>query len=187
MGGESSCNRRDDSNGRQCRRFFLPLVSSLKDDRNRSPHNRHWVFHHLLGRPSPRGESPRRVYLLPFPLRQMSSKALILFMYLVAVYLVIHRWYKNGGQGMPYPTTITAPSYLYGALALTSDFTGGLTTVLAVGLTFGLYQRIKSNAGVPFVASNVPPVGPKGPAGPKGSGNATGATNKPPVGPKGPR
>lgn len=45
---------------------------------------------------------------------------------------------------MPYPTTITAPTYLYGVLGLTADFTGGLSTVLAAGLTLGLFYRTHS-------------------------------------------
>jgi hypothetical protein len=107
-------------------------------------------------------------------------------MYLVAIYLVVSHWYKNGGRGMPYPTTISAPSYLYGTLALVGDATGGLTTVLAVGLTFGLYQSLKNKGAASLGGISIAngPVGPKGPAGP---GHPTsGASNIPPVGPVGP-
>jgi hypothetical protein len=42
---------------------------------------------------------------------------------------------------MPYPTTITAPSYLYAVLGIASGVVGDLATVLAVGLTLGLFYR----------------------------------------------
>lgn len=71
----------------------------------------------------------------------MSNKALILSMYFVALFIIVKNYYNKGGSGMPYPTTITAPSYLYAVLGLTADFTGGLSTVLAVGLTLGLFYR----------------------------------------------
>ena len=71
----------------------------------------------------------------------MSSKAFILSMYLVALFLVLKNYYNQGNSGMPYPSAITAPSYLYGVLALTADFTEGLSGVLAAGLTLGLFYR----------------------------------------------
>lgn len=71
----------------------------------------------------------------------MSNKAFILSMYLVALFIVLKNYYAQGNSGMPYPTTITAPSYLYGVLALTADFTEGLSGVLAAGLTLGLFYR----------------------------------------------
>jgi hypothetical protein len=71
----------------------------------------------------------------------MSNKAFILSMYLVALFIILKNYYNKGNSGMPYPTTITAPSYLYGVLALTSDFTEGLSGVLAAGLTLALFYR----------------------------------------------
>lgn len=71
----------------------------------------------------------------------MSNKALILAMYFVALFIVLKNYYNKGNHGMPYPTTITAPSYLYAVLGLTADFTQGLSTVLAAGLTLGLFYR----------------------------------------------
>lgn len=68
---------------------------------------------------------------------------------------------------MPYPTTITAPSYLYAVLGLTSDFTGGLSTVLAAGLTLGLFYRTHSG-------NNPLPVK----TAPGSKGNKTGAKNQ---------
>jgi hypothetical protein len=63
-------------------------------------------------------------------------------MYLVAVYIILRHWYNQpGNSGMPYPTTITAPSYLYAVLGIASGVVGDLATVLAVGLTVGLYWR----------------------------------------------
>lgn len=69
----------------------------------------------------------------------MNRKAFILSLYFVALFIVIRAWYKNGGKGIPDPGTIAGPSYLYGVLALTSDFLQDLPTVLAAGLTVGLY------------------------------------------------
>lgn len=71
----------------------------------------------------------------------MSNKAFILSMYLVALFIVLKNYYAQGNSGMPYPTTVTAPSYLYAVLALTADFTEGLSGVLAAGLTLGLFWR----------------------------------------------
>lgn len=79
----------------------------------------------------------------------MSRKAFILSMYAVALYIVLSRWYKAGNSGMPDPSVVTGPSYLYGVLALTSDFLEGLPVVLAAGLTAGLYWRASEQAKVP--------------------------------------
>lgn len=79
----------------------------------------------------------------------MSRKAFILAMYAVALYIVLTRWYKAGNSGMPNPSVVTGPSYLYGILALTSDFLEGLPVVLAAGLTAGLYWRVSEQAKVP--------------------------------------
>jgi len=68
----------------------------------------------------------------------VSNKAFILALYFVALFIIVRNYYKTG-SGMPYPTYVTAPSYLYAVLGLTSDFTGGLSTVLAAGLTLGLF------------------------------------------------
>jgi hypothetical protein len=70
-----------------------------------------------------------------------NPKAFILSLYFVALFIIVKNYYDKGGAGMPYPTTITAPSYLYGVLGITSDFTGGLSTVLAAGLTLALFYR----------------------------------------------
>lgn len=72
----------------------------------------------------------------------MSNKALILSLYFVALFIVLKNYYNQpGNSGMPYPTVITGPTYLYAVLGLVSDFTGGLATVLAAGLTLGLFYR----------------------------------------------
>lgn len=69
----------------------------------------------------------------------MNNKSIILGLYLVAIFIILKNWYNQGNSGMPYPTTIAAPSYLYAVLGLTADFTGSFGTVLAAGLTLGLY------------------------------------------------
>lgn len=68
----------------------------------------------------------------------MNSKSFVITLYGIALFLILSRWYKAGGSGLPEPRLIVAPSYLYGVLALTSDFLEGLPVVLAAGLTFGL-------------------------------------------------
>jgi hypothetical protein len=71
----------------------------------------------------------------------MNNKAFILAMYLVALFIILKNYYRKNKGGMPYPTVVVAPSYLYGVLSVTADFTGGLSTVLAAGLTLGLFYR----------------------------------------------
>lgn len=85
----------------------------------------------------------------------MSNKALILSMYFVALFIVLRNYYtKQGNTGMPRPDVITGPSYLYAVLGLTADFTGGFTTVLAVGLTLGLYYRVHQGGSSSIVKTN---------------------------------
>lgn len=69
------------------------------------------------------------------------KKAVILALYAVSLYLVVSRWYKAGNSGIPTPQIVGPPSYLFGVLALTAEFLGGLPVVLAAGLTFILWQR----------------------------------------------
>lgn len=67
------------------------------------------------------------------------KKPLILALYGVALYFILRSYYKNTGEtGLPNPRALAAPTYLYGILALTSDFLGGVPIVLAGGLTVAL-------------------------------------------------
>lgn len=70
-------------------------------------------------------------------------------MYGVALSIILKRWYDAGNSGLPKPDVIVAPSYLYGVLALTSDFLEGLPVVLAAGLTAGLYYAVHPSKAVP--------------------------------------
>jgi hypothetical protein len=74
----------------------------------------------------------------------MNRKAFIMSLYIVAQVIVLKRWYAAGNTGMPKPSLITGPCYLYGVLAITSDFLQGLPIVLAAGFTVGLYFTVKS-------------------------------------------
>lgn len=65
-------------------------------------------------------------------------KSLILGMYAVVLYFVLKKYYANGNQGAPNPSTITAPTYLYAILAITADFLGAFPVVLGAGLTVAL-------------------------------------------------
>ena len=70
-------------------------------------------------------------------------KALILFLYAVALYFSVRNWYNAGNSGLPNPTILAAPTYLYSALALASDFTGDFTIPIAAGLTLTLIWNSK--------------------------------------------
>ena len=67
------------------------------------------------------------------------KKGIILVLYGVALYFVLKRFYSNkGNTGLPEPSVIAAPTYLYAILALVADFTGGFTIPLAAGMTVAL-------------------------------------------------
>lgn len=69
-------------------------------------------------------------------------------LYGVAVYWILREYYKDPTNlGMPRPKVLSAPTYLYGILALASDFTAGFTIPLAAGLTLSLiWQTNAKNA-----------------------------------------
>lgn len=93
----------------------------------------------------------------------MNSKAFILGLYMVALFIILRHWYsEKGNKGMPPPSTITAPSYLYGVLGIVSNITGDFGTVLAAGLTLGLYYAVKKNNGTltGVTAATAPKVAP---------------------------
>lgn len=72
-------------------------------------------------------------------------KAVILFSFGTAVYIILKKAYSEGHTGIPEPQLLGPPAYLYGLLALSADFLGALPAVLAVGLTVSLlwaYQDI---------------------------------------------
>lgn len=73
------------------------------------------------------------------------SKTAILGMYVVVLFFVMQRYYKQGGQGMPNPQVLTAPTYLYAILALAADFMGGFPIALAAGLTVALVWQATGN------------------------------------------
>lgn len=66
------------------------------------------------------------------------KKAVVLMLFVVAVYFILDAYYKEGNSGIPNPSVLTAPTYLYGALALSADFLEGFPIVLAAGLTVAL-------------------------------------------------
>lgn len=69
------------------------------------------------------------------------KKALILMLYGVALTFVLKNYYKTE-SGLPTPTVIRNPTYLYGILALASDFLEGFPVVIAAGLTVALIWQI---------------------------------------------
>ena len=66
------------------------------------------------------------------------NKSVILFSYGTALYLILRKAYQEGHTGIPEPSLIAPPTYLYGILALATDFVGGVAVMIAIGLTFGL-------------------------------------------------
>lgn len=66
------------------------------------------------------------------------KKAVVLMLFAVAVYFILDAYYKEGNSGLPNPSVLTAPTYLYGALALSADFLEGFPIVLAAALTMAL-------------------------------------------------
>lgn len=66
-------------------------------------------------------------------------------MYGVALFFILQKYYKNGNSGLPSPTALTAPTYLYGILALSSDFLDNFPIVLAAGLTVALIWQAQSS------------------------------------------
>jgi hypothetical protein len=76
-------------------------------------------------------------------------KAVILFSFGTAVYLILKKAYQEGHTGIPEPQLLAPPVYLYGILALMSDFLDTLPTILAVALTVSLvwaYQDLETGS-----------------------------------------
>lgn len=74
------------------------------------------------------------------------NKSVILFAYGTALYLILRKAYQEGHTGIPEPSLLAAPTYLYGILALAENFVGGIATFMAISLTFGLmwaYQDLQ--------------------------------------------
>lgn len=74
------------------------------------------------------------------------KKAAILGMYGVALYFILSAYYKKGNTGMPKPSVLASPTYLYGILALTSDFLEGFPIVIAAGLTVALIWQAQGTS-----------------------------------------
>ena len=77
------------------------------------------------------------------------NKAVVLFAYGTAVYFILRKAYQEGHTGIPEPSLLAPPTYLYGILALAADFAGGFPVFIAVALTFGLmwgYQDMADGA-----------------------------------------
>jgi len=80
-------------------------------------------------------------------------------MYGVALFFILRRYYANGNSGLPSPTVLAAPTYLYGIAALTTDFAGGFPVLIAAGMTMALIWQTetkKTSPGMP--AGSSPPL-----------------------------
>lgn len=94
------------------------------------------------------------------------KKPFILMLYGVALYWILREYYKDPANlGMPQPKVLASPTYLYGILALASDFTGGFTIPLAAGLTVSLIWQTNAKSvtapsatSPPFKSVNLTPV-----------------------------
>lgn len=73
------------------------------------------------------------------------SKAFLLFLYGISVYITLDAWYKNGNSGMPDPAVIAPATWLFAILALASDFLEGLPIILGAASTVILYERSHPN------------------------------------------
>lgn len=116
----------------------------------------------------------------------MRNKAIVLFMFGVALYFILRAYYRQGNTGLPNPQVLSAPTYLYGILALAADFLAGFPIVLAAGLTMALVwqaQGVDPKTGKVTDSTSVnPAVNPKayGPVKPStayGSGNTPSKSN----------
>lgn len=79
------------------------------------------------------------------------NKAVVLMAYGTAVYFILRKAYQEGHTGIPEPSLLAPPTYLYGILALSADFLGTLPVVIAVALTFSLmwaYQDLEKGTTV---------------------------------------
>lgn len=117
------------------------------------------MVHRLLGNPIHPEEPTGSIRKLYSTLRKMNAKKpIILVLYGVALYFVLRQYYKNQ-SGLPNPKVIRNPTYLYGILALASDFTGGLTIPLAAGMTVALIWQA-NGTGKPATTTAKKPVTP---------------------------
>lgn len=73
------------------------------------------------------------------------KKALILFLYGVALYFILRRYYQTE-SGLPKPNVLVAPTYLYGILALASDFMEGFPIVIAAAVTVAFIWQVQGTA-----------------------------------------
>lgn len=93
-------------------------------------------------------------------------KALLLFLYGTALYLIVRRRFQLGDTGMPPPNAVAAPTYLYGMLLLAADFLEALPVFLGAGLTLALIWNLQGNPSNPKAHANPSNAGKKGgPAG----------------------
>lgn len=79
-------------------------------------------------------------------------------LYGVALYFVLKAYYAEGNSGLPNPRALMAPTYLYGILALSSDFLEGFPIVLAAGLTVALIWQTQNKTQMQPKKSNVIPI-----------------------------
>lgn len=72
----------------------------------------------------------------------MKKGAIILLMG-VALYFVLKNYYAQGNQGIPNPETVMPAFYLYGLLALSTEFLDNFPVILAAALTVALIWRVQ--------------------------------------------
>jgi hypothetical protein len=102
------------------------------------------------------------------------KKPFILMLYGVALFWILREYYKDPANlGMPRPKVLAAPTYLYGILALASDFTAGFTIPLAAGLTLSLIWQTNAKNTPAKPLKGVTSVTP-GPSSPKPGGSQAG-------------
>ncbi len=100
------------------------------------------ICHAVLGNSSDTAKPTAIVPKLPPTICQV-KKAAILLMYGTVLFFVLRRYYAQGNTGLPVPTVLAAPTYLYGIAAITADFAGGFPVVVAAGLTVAFIWQIQ--------------------------------------------
>lgn len=108
-----------------------------------------------MGIQSDTGQGSAAVSFLPTPVCKV-KKSIILLLYGVALFFILRRYYKTN-SGLPTPTVLAAPTYLYGIGLLVSDFGGGVPVVIMAGLTLGLIWRTQAEAPTAKNQTGAPP------------------------------
>jgi hypothetical protein len=71
----------------------------------------------------------------------MPSKAYLLLLYAISLFITLNAWYKEGNSGVPAPTVVAPVTYVFALLLLAANFLEGLPAIIGTSMTFLLYLR----------------------------------------------